>query len=154
MKYRFWLQKDVETSILKDFLIRDCHIVGAFIYYFCLMTISSSQNLKNIKSSFGFKKVLKFQSDKIFRSATLKLWVFSFATFTSWPPYPARILKTQNTVFGYKKRSKIESQKIFWSATPTLWVVSFATFVSWPFYQTRIWKTQNTVFGYKKGSKN
>ena len=82
---------------------------------------------------FGYKKESKIQPDKIFWSATPKLWVVSFAIFDSWPFYQAKSWKTQNTVFGYKKGSKIQSDKIFWSATPNLWVVSFATFVSkWP----------------------
>ena len=101
--------------------------------YFWVMTILSNQKLKNAKYCFWLQRGSKIQSDKIFWSATPKLWVVSFAIFDSWPFYQAKSWKTQNTVFGYKKGSKIQSDKIFWSATPNLWVVSFATFVSkWP----------------------
>ena len=102
---------------------------------------------------FGYKKGSKIESNKIFWSATPKLWVVSFAIFDSWSFYQTKSWKTEITVFGYKKGSKIESDKIFWSATPKLWVVSFAIFDSWSFYQAKSWKTEITVFAHKKGSK-
>ena len=42
-KYRFGLQKGVKNSIRQDFLIRDPHIVGSFICYFCLKMTGTPQ---------------------------------------------------------------------------------------------------------------
>ena len=50
------------SKIISDiyvFLIRDLHIVGGFISYFWLMTILSSQNLKNVKYRFWLQKGIK-----------------------------------------------------------------------------------------------
>ena len=134
-KYSIWLQKEVNNSIQQNFLNRVPLYCGWFHWfcYFRVRTILSNQKLKMQNTVSGYKEGSKIQSDKIFWSATPKLWVVSFAIFDSWPFYQAKSWKTQNTVFGYKKGSKIQSDKIFWSATPNLWVVSFATFVSkWP----------------------
>ena len=117
--------------------------MGSFIYYFLIhghfikLKAGKTQN-----TVFGYKKWSKIQSDKIFWSATCKLWVVSFDIFELWPFYKSKNWKRQNTVFGYKKWSKIQSDKIFSSVNPKLWVVSFATFGSKSF----LTKGRNPMF--------
>ena len=90
--YNFWLQKGVKNST-RNFLIHNPEIAGSFIYYFWFMTILSSWSWKTQNNVFGYKKGSKIQSDKIVWSATLNLWVVSFASFDSWPFYQAKSWK-------------------------------------------------------------
>ena len=100
---------------------------------FSPLPLYKAKSWKTQNTVFGYKKWLKFESDRIFWSATPTLWLFSFTIFSQRPLCKAKCWKTQNTVFDYNKWWKNESDRIFWSATPTLWVVSFATFFSkWP----------------------
>eukprot|EP00493_Phyllostaurus_siculus_P023979 UN24316 len=50
---RFWLQKDVENLVWH---VSYPQLGGKFIYFFLLITILSSQKLKNEKYSFWLKK--------------------------------------------------------------------------------------------------
>ena len=53
-----------------------------------------TRKLKTKNTVFGYKKGSKIISDMFLWSATLKLWVVSFATFDLWPFYQAKTWKT------------------------------------------------------------
>ena len=65
-KCRFWLQKGVKNNIKYVFWIRDHQIVGGFICCFWLITILSSQELKNTKHRFWLQKGVKNSIWQIF----------------------------------------------------------------------------------------
>ena len=58
-KIQCLVTKRVKNSIQQDFLNRDPYILGGFICYFLVMTILSSQKLKNAKYRFGLQKGVK-----------------------------------------------------------------------------------------------
>ena len=76
--------------------MNDSQMEYDFIRYF----VSKIFNIKNYKKAenkntvFGYKKGSKIISNMIFWSATLKLWVVSFAIFDLWPFYQAKTRKT------------------------------------------------------------
>ena len=70
--------------------------------------LCKAKSWKTQNTVFGYKKWLKFESDKIFWSATPTLWLVSFTIFSQRPLCKAKSWKTQNSVFGYKKLNLIE----------------------------------------------
>ena len=58
-KIQCLVTKTGKNSIQQDFLRRDPYILGGFICYFLVMTILSSQKLKNAKYRFGLQKGVK-----------------------------------------------------------------------------------------------
>ena len=110
-KYRFWLQKEVENPIPWNFLIRDPGIMGSFIWYFCFMTILSTQKLRNAKYRFWLQKGVKIQSNEIFWFATSNSMLFHASFFSK------SFSKNNWKIWITHMLSIITFQRIYWNVT-------------------------------------
>ena len=99
-----------------------------------------AKSWKTQNTVFGYKKWLKFESDRIFWSTTPILWVVSFTTFSrndfwnklGFPCFAAlfgaifcgkytEIKNRENTVLGYKKEWKYLKYNPEWHRTHFQW---------------------------------
>ena len=78
-------------------------MLGDFICSFWLMTILSSQKLKDTKHRFWLQKDIKNSIQQDFLSRDSRIVGGLICYFWRMTILSSQQLKTQNTVFGYKK---------------------------------------------------